>query len=488
MTRPVFIFGISGATWNVIDPLFATGLLPHLRQLQEQGCRADLLSIRVEGDKHFRPQVAWASIATGCEPARHGLTKFYHTADDLKVPTLWELFQNCGLSVGIYGWPSDWPPRPTNGFIVPSHLARDSQTWPRELEDIKALDRQQQDAERAGGGPSPSRLARTTVNLYRQGARLRTIGFLGAIVARSRLLADTEERSLLMRAAKLELSADLFARQCKRFDPDFRSFHTFIVDFVSHRFWRYFEPELFPDTPPEAAGRFRNAVADAYMRTDKILGRLLKIMPRDSVVAVVSEHGMKGEPDSAEVGPWRYVIDASRLSKLIGLEDRLVGSPVARWIAYRSAAGTSLPADAADRLRSILVAETGLPLFQVHAHGDDEIVVKFSIDASVPCYQEGNLERLTIQYQGRSVPFTAITRRLGRARSAMHDGRGILLLRGPGIRQGAQLADASVMDIAPTIMHAAELPQPAGVDGKVLEVFSQPSRSPAYGGHSVDSN
>src|SRR5215471_10879180 len=88
--KSVVIFGISGATWTQIDPLLRSGRLPAMKSLIDRGVRARLLSTRVAGDKHFRPQIAWSTIATGVEPARHGVTRFFHTADEIVVPTIWE--------------------------------------------------------------------------------------------------------------------------------------------------------------------------------------------------------------------------------------------------------------------------------------------------------------------------------------------------------------------------------------------------------------
>jgi predicted AlkP superfamily phosphohydrolase/phosphomutase len=480
MPRPVFVFGVSGATWVVIDRLLAEGHhLPNLRRLQEEGCRATLVSVRVPGDEHYRPQVAWATMATGCDPERHGITRFYHTGDDLREPSLWEIFQRHGQRVGVYGWPLDWPPRQTNGLIVPSHWARDPRTWPPELSAIRALDREQQEAERdTGGGASPLTRLRLAGALWRHGLRVPTTALLARTVLQATATRDVEKRALLLRHAKIELSADLFSHLCARFQPGFRSFHTFLVDFVCHRYWRYFEPQHFPDVDGNAAARFGDAVAAAYMRTDRILGRLLSVLPSDSVVAVVSEHGMAAEPASAEVGAWRYMIRGSRLTELIGLEREVVARPVARWVALRPREGYALPPDTAARVRAIGV-ETGLPLFQVYQHGEDEVVVKFNLDAKVARYRTGDLETLAVRYQDRSVPFTYLSRRLGRTRSAMHDERGILILSGEGIRHGLRLPDVRLVDVAPTLLAAAGLRVPAGLDGAVLDVFKKNARQVA---------
>lgn len=470
--RDVLVFGISGATWRVIDPMLDAGELPNLRRLRDGGCSATLASVRHEGDKHFRPQVAWASAATGCRPDRHGLTHFYHTSDDLLAPPVWDHFQAAGASVGIYGWPMDWPPRPLNGFVVPSHWARDTRTWPPELAAIKELDRDRQDAEREGSSRRDlSSKLKNILAVLDLGISARGLARLVGDATMVLAASDYETRSLRLRNAKLRLSTELFSSLCRRHRPGFRSFHTFLVDLVSHRYWRYFEPELFPETAHLVTDTLSSALPDAYRRVDAALGRLMAELPKNSVTVVLSEHGMAAEPVSAEVGEWRYVIDGRKLAGILGLGDRLVACPVARWIAYLPTEGTRIEPGMAGLFRNLRVAQTGLPLFNVHEHGN-EIIIKFNLERQVPLYEAGQLEELTIVADTARFKFTDFTRRLGRARSAMHDGEGILLLAGPGIRSGQQLAEASVLDIAPTILKAAGLPVPSGLDGDLLDIFS----------------
>jgi hypothetical protein len=54
-----------------------------------------------------------------------------------------------------------------------------------------------------------------------------------------------------------------------------------------------------------------------------------------------------------------------------------------------------------------------------------------------------------------------------------HHPQGIFLAAGPGIRQGAVLDGARLVDVAPTILYALGLPVPEDMDGRVLtEVFT----------------
>jgi predicted AlkP superfamily phosphohydrolase/phosphomutase len=62
-----------------------------------------------------------------------------------------------------------------------------------------------------------------------------------------------------------------------------------------------------------------------------------------------------------------------------------------------------------------------------------------------------------------------------RGDSGCHRREGVFIASGPGIRRGTTLAGASILDLAPTILHLAGLPVPSVMDGRVLgEIFKTP--------------
>jgi hypothetical protein len=54
-------------------------------------------------------------------------------------------------------------------------------------------------------------------------------------------------------------------------------------------------------------------------------------------------------------------------------------------------------------------------------------------------------------------------------KEGVHDPEGVLIMRGAGVRHGAQLGKCSNLDIAPTILHLMGLPIPSHMRGRVLE-------------------
>jgi len=52
--------------------------------------------------------------------------------------------------------------------------------------------------------------------------------------------------------------------------------------------------------------------------------------------------------------------------------------------------------------------------------------------------------------------------------SGHHRPDGMVILAGQGIQAGVALQEANIMDLAPTILYAMDLPVPADMDGRVL--------------------
>ena len=108
MTATLLI-GLDGATFDVLDPLVADGVMPALGRLMDDGVRARLLST-------VNPLTAqaWPSLATGRGPGSHGLLDFVHfdasaqrprfrivTSRDLDCPTIWQLVSAAGQQVTV---------------------------------------------------------------------------------------------------------------------------------------------------------------------------------------------------------------------------------------------------------------------------------------------------------------------------------------------------------------------------------------------------
>jgi predicted AlkP superfamily phosphohydrolase/phosphomutase len=118
------VIGLDAATWTVIRPWMAEGKMPNLAKLMKAGVSGTLESILPP----ITPP-AWTSFMTGKNPGKHGIFHFvetehggyamnYANATSRRSPTVWKLLNNAGYSVGTMNVPFTYPPEPLNGFQI----------------------------------------------------------------------------------------------------------------------------------------------------------------------------------------------------------------------------------------------------------------------------------------------------------------------------------------------------------------------------------
>jgi len=370
-----------------------------------------------------------------------------------------------------------WPPFPIDGFVVPSPYARDTATWPPELSSIKALHRHYQNRKAQTSHISdPVPPLKLLPVLFGQGRNLGLIRSMISNALRLPSIRHVEARDLRLRMAKLDLDTAIFSTLYRRYRPHLAIYVNFLIDTISHRCWRYFEPKSFHDSPPGSQNAMKNALTDVYQHMDRHLGYLLRLLPANCVVAILSEHGMAAETESREVGKWRFAIKGHRVKELAGMREDVIPIPIARWIAFRRPDNGTFDKEDVGKLREIIVEETGLPVFNTHFHSENEIVIKLNLERrDYDVYGEDLLSLHLCFGPDSKVSLGEILQRLGPRRSAMHHQDGVFLIKGPGIRPGGRVYGARIVDVAPTLLHASGLDIPAGLDGKVLEVFDSAS-------------
>jgi hypothetical protein len=121
---PVVFVGIDGASWEFINPLIESDVLPNLARLKKEGAFATLQSIPC-----YVSPPAWTTMFTGGLPQNSGVYSFGKwdaqrweftsvNGDDVRLPRVWEVASYCGRKVGIFNVPMTYPPRPVNGIVV----------------------------------------------------------------------------------------------------------------------------------------------------------------------------------------------------------------------------------------------------------------------------------------------------------------------------------------------------------------------------------
>jgi predicted AlkP superfamily phosphohydrolase/phosphomutase len=125
----VFVLGLDGATWDVLAPLAKEGVLPHLSRLMEQGVSGTIRSV-------FPPlsPVAWTGVMTGKNSGKHGVFEFVEYGHDplggrvnssraIKAELVWEIAGRHGKKSVAAGVPMSYPPRPAPGFYLGDFLS-----------------------------------------------------------------------------------------------------------------------------------------------------------------------------------------------------------------------------------------------------------------------------------------------------------------------------------------------------------------------------
>jgi predicted AlkP superfamily phosphohydrolase/phosphomutase len=267
------------------------------------------------------------------------------------------------------------------------------------------------------------------------------------------------------------------------------------VDVLQHVGWRHMNPDTpsFPgDDPPDP--RQADLIPAYYRYVDHNLGEILKLVPDDATLVVLSDHGA-GPLDMQEAFRLRLGV----LLEQLGLMDGTAGPALAIdeyfrhdkriWLNLEGfePAGFIPPEQARARAEELhaalarLTTNRGDPLFEsIRNHtrepdwllGDPALTVRFSTAALLtPAALDGE----------RSYDFSAVRLRRSDV-SGTHRPEGILILRGPGIEPGALPRAANHYNIAPTVLYLLGLPQDARMlalapaDGGVLEAAIRQDR------------
>ena len=406
---------------------------------------------------------AWSCMMSSQDPGALGFYGFrnradwsydglvFATSDRVREDRLWDILSRAGLHCVVLGVPQTFPPRPVNGELVSCFLtpSTDSRyTHPPELRDEIA----QVVGEYMVDVPD-----------YRTDDRPRLLRQIGEMTRRrfqlARHLRDTRPWRFF---AMVEMGPDR----------------------LHHGFWRFYDP-AHPDYEP--GNPYEQAFRDYYRELDAEVGSLIEPLGDDDVVVVVSDHGAQPMLGGVLINEWLIREDYLRL-----IDPPAEPTPIARcqidwahtrvWadggyysriflnVAGREPEGIVRP-DAVEPLRDELIArlealgdEQGRPIGTRVYRPSDLYAVANGFPPDLICYF-GDLAWRAIG----SVGSGAIHTRENDTGpdDANHAKLGIAILTGPGMP--AQLPpDATLYDIAPTVLRALGQPVPAAMRGRVL--------------------
>ncbi len=222
---------------------------------------------------------AWAVMVTGKTPGELGIYGFRHRKPGVyedfyivnsryvKAKAIWDSLGRRGLRSIVVGVPPSYPPKIIRGvmvsdFITPS--ADVTYTFPPSLK-----------AELES----------------RFGKYMFDVAF--RIMDREKIIRD------LWAMTEQHFKVLEYLASNKRWD--FMMFVEIGVDRVHHAFWGYMDKNHHKYVP---GNKYENVIRDYYKLIDEKLGQLLKTIPEDTIVMVVSDHGAKGMKGAFTVNQW----------------------------------------------------------------------------------------------------------------------------------------------------------------------------------------
>jgi predicted AlkP superfamily phosphohydrolase/phosphomutase len=506
--RKVAVFGLDGITFDLLQPWLDQGRLPNLARLLAEGTGGRLRSTI--------PPVsasAWPSFATGTNPGQHSLIDFTYPAQDsyeirvsngltVAVPAVWQIAGAAGKQVGVVSLPMTYPPRPMNGFMLCSFLT-----------------------------PSPD-----SEYTYPPELKQELIDACGSVPLRMSEKGRGVDPAVFVRACKqLEIDRARSVQYLLRQKPwDLFIYVLETTDNLQHEIWHLVD-ETHPMHDPETAARVLPDILDYYETVDRLLGEMLALVPDEALTIVLSDHGFGPFHKFFHINNWLAAngwlafkrtpvslmkrtafklgftpINALKWLTALGLSD--MRKNVKRGRGGKTLRRFFLSFNDVDwaRTKAFSVGNFGQVYLNVKGRrpqgavepGEYEAVCDAIIARAKELRdpQDGS-QVVPVVYRREEVFHGISEARLpdlvlhtdrakyvsfGHAdfgsnriiepstgQTGHHHMEGVIGLRGPGVRHGAKLEGASLLDPAPTILHYLGLPVPQYMDGRVLaEAFT----------------
>ncbi len=497
------IIGLDGVPLNIIQRWTQEGYLPTLQQLMAGGTVGQL--------KSSIPPTSgpsWSSFMTGMNPGKTGIYDFLYrregtysfppvNASQRSGTTMWRYLSDAGYHVGVLNLPMSYPVEKINGFMVSGWMTPYNATDYVHPPDLAAELHQE-------------------IGDYR--------------------IYPTETFTEGRREAFLKATYDLLEMRTRTAEylagnKPWDVFMTvfFDTDRVLHQLWHYMEP----DHPWRTDNEDRDwVVRDYFQKVDESIARLLEYADDDTLVIVLSDHGMGQANNFIVLNNW--LLDVGLL--------RLKTDPWTRLKEFMFRHGFTLRNvhQVADRLHLARQAEYVAGYFVDHllkiaflsfldvdwsrskaySFGRHLGSIYVNVKGREPegIIEPGaeyeavrdEIERLAYDFRdprtGRKLIGEVLRREdifngphLDRAPdlilrpnepsdiffgladfghretvstvyrySGMHRDYGMLIMNGPGIQAGHSIEGAVIHDVAPTVLHVMGLPVPADMDGHVL--------------------
>jgi len=516
----LLVFGLDGATFDLLQPWLDDNKLPCLARLCRDGVHGRLRSTTPP----LSPE-AWATFMTGKDPGHHGVMNFlslrpgsyqleFSSGAQLQTFPFWRQLSDDGIRVGIVGVPMTYPPAPVNGFLI-SGLdtpgGNSEFTYPREL---------QAELDRAVGGYD----------------------------IHGEFLDTNDPHAYCDRILRMMRNqSDAVSHLLQRYPVDLSIFVMTATDRIQHYFWRLLNPN-HPAHEPDLAHSLADNIHQIYAAADSTIQRIIDQTPDPKTVLIISDHGFGPCHSVVHLNSWLadrgYLTTRANRSGADGIVGR-----------FRRALATAISRSAKDWLKSKMPAlrqrlDSYLLLNRIDwartrafsldlqygyiyinrrdrfpegavAAGSEAEALSHRIasdlldlrdpDSGAPVVREvhetstlytgpaaTSLPDLIVEWEDGYIARTNTAAPIGEARddsfierrpsparsstfipeewSGCHRPEGILIAHGPDLNAPAKISGSRIIDIAPSILYLLDQPVPKDFGGQVLTEMFRPER------------
>ena len=503
--RKAIILGLDGATWDLLLPRVERGEMPNLAALLQQGAWGGLRSTTPP----FSAQ-AWVSLSTGKNQARHGVVDFWERLPGAPLSehrtfvssrlvhseTLWQTAGRHGWQVGVVNVPVTYPPTPVEGYLVSGFLTppgKADYVYPAALAgEIEALvpgykpdpfdplgATQQQLVELAGWMEKHEKVARQLMERHPADLFFSVVQaidhlqhlFWNDIAARS---TDLSRSAVIDRC--FTLADDILGHRLRRLYDQTTFFLVSDHGFGPVRRWFHVNRFLLERGLLALGDVQRSGPGAALARLGLTPSRLRSLVRRLDVLGLRRRIGRLArvtvgrQIDGALARP----IDWSRTQAVSG-------SPASEGIFVnlkgREPDGVVEPGKPYEALRDRLAGEllalrdpdTGERVVQAVYRREELYAGPFLDLLPDLVFDLGDGPYLASDAPMAATVLEPLPPNLLQGR---HRPTGVLAAAGAGIAAGRRIDGARIIDVAPTVLYALDLPIPDDMDGRPLvEIF-----------------
>lgn len=470
--KKVFVYGVDGGSYPLINSFVEQGYLPNYKRMIENGCFGKFISTV---PPHTAP--GWTSISTGVNPGIHGIYQFWKTngtqyignyqgSKEWQVSPVWKILNSYGYKTGVINVPMTHPPTELDGFML---------SWPLS----------------------------NTLNYSYPKSLLKEIIGAGGHFSPDIYVMYTGQKDYLKTACditKKRLKTIQYLIQNKEWDFFMTVFPE--VDRISHYYWQFTDQNSPYFKEDE---ELRNAVLEMYIKVDKTMGAIVDSLPEDTLFISLSDHGFRlGEIDF-NINTFLVEKGYMKLKKVEDDKDSEMDQEGNNW--FRTTwYGQKYEVDWSQTQLFISAPGSYGVNYNLKRRQCDGIVKeqekeklfqqlrKDLLEVRHP-FKDRTLFRDIVKgnevYKGKSEELapdillipedysTMVSHHLKMdelfsepEQKGMHCRDGYILFYGNSVQRGKQLSDCQIEDFTPTVLKYFGIPIPEYVEGTVIDSFT----------------